>query len=665
MACRLHERGGLPRSAVQGLLARAAVVSGGSFLLHHQGDFIGPFATTPVWGSSLGALGPDTTLRLSPTLGSVSHQLLRPLTLGLARLDDFKLLRTLRHLNLSTWADLTTRSLDGTRQWLDLATLLPDVALPSFPPPTPPWPGDLDASRPGQFWRLTQGHDEWAWGGIYQIIGFHPESDALTIQRWSAISGGGRNRPRLLARSGSTTTLQHRDFVSRVSHRLLVSTAKTPGKGTIHAEFPDSLGPPPPPPPWSEPLRSLLPGGYTWSVYTDASWRATRPLQAQAVFGTQGTHEGRGALFLSADAPDWCSHLAAARFEIPPTLRALGGTAQVAELLAIFTGLSLLSTLNLRGTIYSDCLAAVKKITRRWTPGSAFQDTGAAPVTASRALLTPDITVQWTKGHPERSDSPPASWTRQQWGIYVADALTKNRDVSILPHSPIPVIRIHQIVLHDLLSTISPHLWHLADNHNAPPLGNLRSMVSHHRARAYRANRDHLRAQRGATPIWTDSHLVASVSPGLQRGQALRRRVQGLRTLWDLRWHGENKAVATHSPDPQVSACPICHRYWSQAHVLCDCPGTTSERSGGISDLTIAINRLPPGPMLDLGRKFQTLLVTPNHPTLMARRWAGQWDQAAITALRPDIASCTRKQLQAVLGHIGRVTSSTTTACLL
>ena len=46
----------------------------------------------------------------------------------------------------------------------------------------------------------------------------------------------------------------------------------------------------------------------------------------------------------------------------------------------------------------------------------------------------------------------------------------------------------------------------------------------------------------------------------------------------------------------------------------------------------------------------------------MARRWAGQWDQAAITALRPAIANCTRKQLHAVLGRIGRVTSSTATA---
>ena len=273
-----------------------------------------------------------------------------------------------------------------------------------------------------------------------------------------------------------------------------------------------------------------------------------------------------------------------------------------------------------------------------------------------RPLLSPDITVQWTKGHPERSDSPPATLSRQQWGIYIADALTKNRDVSTLLHSPIPVLRIHQIALHDLLSTVTPlHSWHWADNNKAPPLGNLRSMVSHYRALAYRANRDHLRAQRGAAPIWSDSHLAVSLSPWLKRGQPLRQRVQGLRTLWDLRWHGENKEIATRHPDPQVSACPICHRFWSK--------GALWARTGGTLDLTIAINRLPPGPMLDLGRKFQSQLVIPNHPTLMARRWVGQWDQAAITALRPEIVSCTRKQLQAVLRHIGRVTISTATAC--
>ena len=67
--------------------------------------------------------------------------------------------------------------------------------------------------------------------------------------------------------------------------------------------------------------------------------------------------------------------------------------------------------------------------------------------------------------------------------------------------------------------------------------------------------------------------------------------------------------------------------------------------------------------MLELGRKFQFLLTLPNQPSLMARRWSGQWDKEAIDALQPEIARCTRKQIKAVLGHIGRITCATTTAC--
>ena len=96
-------------------MARAVEVSGDQLLQPGQCDFIGPYSTTPVWGSSLGALGPDTSLRLSPILGPPPHPLLLPLTPGLSRLDNLPLLRTLRSLELSTWADLTTRAPDGMR----------------------------------------------------------------------------------------------------------------------------------------------------------------------------------------------------------------------------------------------------------------------------------------------------------------------------------------------------------------------------------------------------------------------------------------------------------------------------------------------------------------------------------------------------------------------
>ena len=529
--------------------------------------------------------------------------------------------------------------------------------LPS--PPSPP-PHNLGRGIRPQLVRGNSG----AWGGIYQILGLAPNALDLTVQRWLSLPTG-LGRPRTIARAGHPTSLSAMDFINRCSHRLLVLRGRNQHKGTIRADFPDTPCLTPfAPPAWVEPLRPILLTTHSWSVYFDSSWRSATPIQAKAVFGLQGSHQGRGALFLSADLPDWCSTISAVSFEIPLTLRSLGGSAHVAELLAIHAGLHLLSTFRLRGTVYTDCLSAVKKINRRWSPGSSFQEAVAALVASCRAYLSDSISLKWTKGHPERSEQPPSAWSRHQWGIYLADAISKNKDIGSLPHSPIPFLRTLSVSLPDILTASNPlHSWQWLRPDGTPPLGNLRSMLSHHRVLAYRSHRDSLRHARGAPPIWLASQQSVGPAAWSHRSLPLRQRVQALRSLWDLRWHGENRSVAAHSTDPQVITCPICHRFWNQAHVLCDCPSTSGARAAASLDLTVAIGRLPSGPMQELGRHLQRLLSIPSQPSLIARRWAGQWDHAAIEALQPEIARCSRKQIKAVLGHFGSITCATTTAC--
>ena len=254
--CRLHDRGGLPALAVGGLLTRAALVSGGQFLVPAQGDFIGPNASAPVWVAASEHWA--RTLR-SP---SPPHKG-RSLTLFFARsvLSDHTLLRTLRRLDLSTWAELTSLDPNGTRTWLDLPLLLPEVALPSFPPVPQPWPGDPAATRPGQFWRLLRGTGDLAWGGIYQILSLARNGLDLTVQRWLSL-------PTVSGRAGHPTTLPTAlptalpttDFLSRFSHRLLVLRGRCPHKGTTRADFPDTpCLTPSTHPAWVEQLRSSLP----------------------------------------------------------------------------------------------------------------------------------------------------------------------------------------------------------------------------------------------------------------------------------------------------------------------------------------------------------------------------------------------------------------------
>ena len=68
---------------------------------------------------------------------------------------------------------------------------------------------------------------------------------------------------------------------------------------------------------------------------------------------------------------------------------------------------------------------------------------GASLVISCRTYLSDSISLKWIKGHPERSDVAHTSWTRQQWGNYIADGLSKNRDIGSLPFSHIPTIRTH------------------------------------------------------------------------------------------------------------------------------------------------------------------------------------------------------------------------------
>ena len=76
-------------------------------------------------------------------------------------------------------------------------------------------------------------------------------------------------------------------------------------------------------------------------------------------------------------------------------------------------------------------LSTVKEITRRWTPGHSFQEAGAALVSSCRVHLSDSISIKWIKGQPERSELAPSAWSRRLWGIYIAVALSKQRDLGL------------------------------------------------------------------------------------------------------------------------------------------------------------------------------------------------------------------------------------------
>ena len=232
----------------------------------------------------------------------------------------------------------------------------------------------------------------------------------------------------------------------------------------------------------------------------------------------------------------------------------------------------------------------------------------AGPFFFPAGHTSPGIHLVWQKGHPGTHRHPPNRLFPATVGIFIADRLAKGQDIRSLPDSPILTLRIQTIPLPDILRTIPsqgpgngwPHSLPSTREPSPDPQPSPGAGLSGEQGHSPR------------TPGGPASLVCVQPAEGdlvwPSTTTTLRKRVHRLRTLWDLRWHGENRATASHSTDPQVSACPICHRFWSQEHVLCGCPSSTDARLGGSLDLAITISRLNPGPMLDLGRHFQSLL---------------------------------------------------------
>ena len=157
-----------------------------------------------------------------------------------------------------------------------------------------------------------------------------------------------------LTRCSHSSTSTTADFISRCTQRLLVLLARCQRKGTIWAEFPDA-------PAWPRPLHSHGQTPIGLSSAQPALGRFTRmPVGGQCTQSKRRLSSGYKASILAAGLS--MRTYFGSPVSNPPTLRYLGGTAQIAELLAIHAGLHQ----QIRGSVYSDCLAQ-NRPPQKWT----------------------------------------------------------------------------------------------------------------------------------------------------------------------------------------------------------------------------------------------------------------------------------------------------------
>ena len=320
------------------------------------------------------------------------------------------------------------------------------------------------------------------------------------------------------------------------------------------------------------------------------------------------------------------------------------------ELLALTGALQLLAHLQLRGTVYSDCQGLIRKLQQRDVLRRNTNSPGYPLLRDCKRLLASTRSIQWIKGHPERSQTPPSGWSQDQWGNYIADLHARP------PHTPqalnLPTLTLLPPVDHQVFASaaIRQTDWHFFTNTQSPLLASPPSAIHHGTLCDYLTFRDDSRTERGAPPRWTDTTAPFAAKAWQLTTRGIAQRGSKVRHLWDLRWHGENQAIAAAGRADHLAACPLCgHSPCSQSHIICDCPGLTHERAGLHLDYRILTGQLARGPCRALGRAVTELLF--HHPGIQERGqlWTGLWTPEQRGLIAPALHRCTLREGQRTL----------------
>ena len=150
--------------------------------------------------------------------------------------------------------------------------------------------------------------------------------------------------------------LKSLELASMASLRLILHQGSTSDRGTVLAMFSDSLLPPSPPLTMDGgPSGETGPGSALASLYR---WflEACNAHNRHRYFLEPITHDWSGCLVITTNTKAWpYADIYVAHFNMPRLPLKYGGSPSNMELLAIAAGLELVDTLELMGTVYTDC----------------------------------------------------------------------------------------------------------------------------------------------------------------------------------------------------------------------------------------------------------------------------------------------------------------------
>ena len=252
-----------------------------------------------------------------------------------------------------------------------------------------------------------------------------------------------------------------------------------------------------------------------------------------------------------------------------------------AEMGALFLGLALLNAAGQHEChVHSDDELLVRRMERHFDYSVKEKNLFLAAATHNLVRLT-ESTITHVKGHPERRrpKTHSSKWSDQDWGIHVADRLSKGQPL-IGSYRGTQYPPTTDLNFWDVLSAIPiQHPFPFLSHGGLPLLSSPSAHIARRGLHNYCDQREDYSSCLGRRRQWQGhSTQFAAKAWGLS-GLPIRARSTALRIIWDKNWHGWNRVKdpsLTQATVRFLGMCPHCgHLKEDQNHWIRSCPSPT------------------------------------------------------------------------------------------
>jgi hypothetical protein len=333
-------------------------------------------------------------------------------------------------------------------------------------------------------------------------------------------------------------------------------------------------------------------------VFTDGTYSEHRSGAHEILRSKPDAITAGGSVVFLPQGADW-------RLRPVHALRLVGGEAtnprgaNAMEMLASTYAAHVIRVRDLSARVrdhFSDCEGSLKPLND--AAGAYYRRASDQTLMLQAFHQAPQTRILHQRSHPERRTARREDWTRQEFGIWLADAVADpSQSAAAISEQGGARLFIHEVsaasALRDVYSGTTRPILHwqrqpapaaadaLLPLPSPAPLVQLRptSLVASRRQRNYLANRDSYHApEPHKQQCWRERDMtITGRLWGVSRSAcSAPRRAVISKVVYDWVWDQRNQAKGTGVPLPESALmCPLCSSTNDdQAHLLCDCTET-------------------------------------------------------------------------------------------